>query len=259
VSATDRRVALVTGGARGLGLAIAERLRDDGHLVVLADLDEAGAAASAETLGSRVDALPLDVTDDASVDAAVAQVVQRHGRLDVLVNNAGIISRGPAELIDSGVWLRELDVHLGGSMRCSRAAFAPLAASPAGAIVNLASVGSTFGLPLRLAYSTAKTGIVGLTRTLAAEWGRRGIRVNAVAPGYMDAPMLRSGLEQGVLDEGLLLQRTPLGRFGRADEVAAAVSFLVGPDASFVTGTVLEVDGGITIDGTFHCDDAAPA
>jgi NAD(P)-dependent dehydrogenase (short-subunit alcohol dehydrogenase family) len=140
-------------------------------------------------------------------------------------------------------------------MRCGRAAFPLLMDTPGASVVNLASVASTLGLPLRLAYSTAKTGIVGLTRTMAAEWGRRGIRVNAVAPGYIETPMMLSGLEAGVLDRDRLLSRTPLMRFGRADEIAAAISFLVSPDASFITGITLNVDGGITIDGMFQLDE----
>jgi NAD(P)-dependent dehydrogenase (short-subunit alcohol dehydrogenase family) len=148
--------------------------------------------------------------------------------------------------------LREIDINLGGVMRCSRAAYPLLIGSDSPSIVNLASVGSTFGLTLRAGYTASKTGVVGLTRELAAEWGPVGIRVNSVAPGYMDAPMLHSGIAAKVLDEELLLSRTPLGRFGLAEDVAAAVSFLVSRDAKFITGIMLPVDGGITIDGTFH-------
>jgi NAD(P)-dependent dehydrogenase (short-subunit alcohol dehydrogenase family) len=137
-------------------------------------------------------------------------------------------------------------------MRCSRAAYPHLRMSARASVVNLASVGSTFGLPQRLGYSTAKSGMLGLTRTLACEWGPDGIRVNAVAPGYIETPMMLSGFDTGALDRSRLLDRTPLGRFGTAGEVAAAVSFLASEDASFVTGTVLKVDGGITVDGSFH-------
>ena len=125
----------------------------------------------------------MDVTDDEAVAAAFAAAATA---LDVLVNNAGIISRQPASEFDSAQWEREMAVNLGGVMRCSRAAFPLLAASPHASIVNLASVGSTFGLPQRLGYSTTKSGVLGLTRTLAAEWGPHGIRVNAIAPGYIE-------------------------------------------------------------------------
>ena len=242
------RVALVTGAAQGLGLAISLRLRADGFDVVMGDVNAEGVRRAAGQVGGR--GLTMDVTDDDSVAAAFATLDERP--LDVLVNNAGLISRQPAAEFDSAQWDREMAVNLGGTMRCSRAAYAHLVRAERPAIVNLASVGSTFGLPQRLGYSTAKAGVLGLTRTLAAEWGPDGIRVNAVAPGYIETAMMRSGFSTGALDETRLLDRTPLGRFGTADEVAGAVSYLVSADASFVTGTVLKVDGGITVDGSFH-------
>jgi 3-oxoacyl-[acyl-carrier protein] reductase len=248
-------VALVTGAARGLGLAIATRLYHDGFRVVLADINEMGAHEAASGIVSDEASsmgIGIDVRDDSSVNGALATVKEVHGRLDVLVNNAGVVSRAKSEEIRTEDWLREIDINLGGTMRCSRAAFSLLAEGNRSVIVNLASVGSTLGLNLRLGYTASKTGIVGMTRELASEWGRHGIRVNAVAPGYMDTEMTRSGLATGVLNETLLLGRTPLGRFGKPEEVAAAVSFLVSNDASFVTGVMLPVDGGIIIDGTFH-------
>ncbi|RRQ27345.1 SDR family oxidoreductase [Rhodococcus sp. Eu-32] len=253
------RTALITGGAQGLGFSTAKRLGEDGFHVIVADIVRDRANESVEKLtaeGITATAVAIDVTDDSSVRDCFAVVDSVGGGLDVLVNNAGIISRSNAEDTESDRWERELSVHLGGAMRCSRAAFPRLLESSAPAIVNLASVGSTFGLPHRLAYSTAKTGVVGMTRTLAAEWGRRGIRVNAVAPGYMDTGMMQSGIASGTLDRDRILMRTPLMRFGRPEEVASAISFLVSADASFVTGVVLEVDGGITIDGTFHSDNS---
>lgn len=251
----DAKAALITGAAQGLGLATARRLADDGFDVILTDVNGDRVRAVAERIdGAR--AHTMDVASDESVAAAIASL----DRLDVLVNNAGVISRRRAEEMDSATWDREMSVNLGGVMRCSRAAFPLLLESArnrgAGAptVVNLASVGSTFGLPQRISYSTAKTAIVGLTRTLAAEWGRSGIRVNAVAPGYIETTMMLSGLDAGVLDRERLLSRTPLMRFGHDTEIAAAISFLVSSDASFVTGAVLPVDGGITIDGMFQED-----
>lgn len=249
------RTALITGCGRGLGLATARRLAADGFAVVLTDINGESVYAVAEGLDGAT-AHTMDVTSDDSVAAVVGSL----GRLDVLVNNAGVISRRPAGSMDSTTWDREMGVNLGGVMRCSRAAFPLLVESARSrgfgtpSIVNLASVGSTFGLPQRISYSTAKTAIVGFTRTLAAEWGRLGVRVNAVAPGYIETPMMLSGFDSGVLDRERLLSRTPLMRFGHDTEVAAAISFLVSSDASFVTGAVLPVDGGITVDGMFQED-----
>jgi NAD(P)-dependent dehydrogenase (short-subunit alcohol dehydrogenase family) len=243
-----RRTALVTGGAQGLGLAIGARLVRDGFDVVLGDLDPDAVGEAAASVGAT--GVAMDVTDDEAVAAAFARFGD--GVLDVLVNNAGIISRQPAAEFDSAQWDREMAVNLGGVMRCSRAAFPLLLRATNASVVNLASVGSTFGLPQRLGYSTTKSGVLGLTRTLAAEWGPHGIRVNAIAPGYIETQMMRSGFATGALDESRLLDRTPMGRFGSAEEIAGAASFLVSEDASFVTGIVLKVDGGITIDGSFH-------
>jgi NAD(P)-dependent dehydrogenase (short-subunit alcohol dehydrogenase family) len=252
--ALEDRVAVVTGGAQGLGASIARRLNRDGLRVVVADVNAEGAKALAHTLGSDDAALGLevDVTSDVSVQELMTQVRTAYGRLDVLVNNAGILKRTPSAELSTDQWLRELDVNLGGTMRCSRAAFDLLRAGENPAIINLGSVGSTLGLPLRLAYSTAKSGMLGLTRTLAAEWGSFGIRVNAIAPGYIDTDLMRSGFGEGVLDEQEILNRTPLRRLGRPEEIANVASFLASSDASFVTGILLKADGGVTIDGDFR-------
>lgn len=196
-SSESCRVAVITGGAQGLGAAIARRLHADGLVVVIGDVNLDGARSLATSLGGRSLGVELDVTSDESVNGLAATVTATLGRLDVLVNNAGIISRSPAQDTDTDAWTRELDVNLGGTMRCSRACFDMLSRGDGAAIINMGSVGSTLGLPLRLAYSSAKSAILGLTRTLAAEWGAYGIRVNALAPGYIDTSMMRSGFDLG--------------------------------------------------------------
>jgi NAD(P)-dependent dehydrogenase (short-subunit alcohol dehydrogenase family) len=223
--------------------------------VLVVDLDGGSAAAMA----SRLDAdFPVDgghrgygadITDEAAVRALARAIGAEFARVDGLVNGAGIISRHRAETFELARWERELSVHLTGTLLITQQLFPLLGRGSA--IVNIASVGSTFGLPGRIAYSTAKSGILGFTRTLAAEWGSRGIRVNAVAPGYVDTDMVRSGFRSGSLDERKLLGRTPLGRLGEPAEIGRAIAFLLSDEASFVHGAVLKVDGGLTIDGAF--------
>lgn len=247
---------LVTGAAQGLGLHMAEHFLRAGYRVALADRNEEELARAVGLLveehpAGAVTSSPVDVTDDESVQRMVDGVASWAGRLDVLVNNAGVISRAPSESMATQVWLRELDVNVGGTFRCSRAAFPLLSASPYPSIVNLGSLGSSLGMPMRAAYNTSKTGIVGLTRTLAAEWGALGIRVNAIAPGFIETGMMRSGIDSGVLDEQQMLRRIPLRRLGRSSEVAGVAVFLASRSASYVNGATVPVDGGTVVDGTF--------
>lgn len=254
----ERPVAIVTGAGRGLGHGIAQQLADDGFNVAIVDLDFDQAQAAAHEIeesrreaGAELVGFGADITQKLQVEQAISGVVERWGRIDGLVNNAGVIARGRAETFSQDTWQQHLDVHLTGAMLCSQAAFPHLRHSNQGSIVNIGSVGSSFGLPGRLAYTTAKTGVIGLTRVLAAEWGPFGITVNAVAPGYMDTTMTHSGFETGVIDPDRLLTRIPLAKLGHASDIGYAVSFLVSYRARYITGATLKVDGGITIDGTF--------
>lgn len=254
------RTAVITGGAQGIGAVAAAMLARAGWRIAVLDLSEDSATAVAETLNDEFPTGSVSVphvgyTADVSSASAVHEVFaclesERH-ELGGLVNGAGILFRQPAEEFDTDQWERHLRVHLTGAMLCSQAAFPLLKAAGGGAIVNLASVGSTFGLPGRLAYSTAKSGVLGLTRTLAVEWGVHNIRVNAVAPGYVGTEMVLSGLRSGTLSQEKLVARTPLGRLAEPEEIASVIEFLLSSRASFVTGATLKADGGLTVDGTF--------
>jgi NAD(P)-dependent dehydrogenase (short-subunit alcohol dehydrogenase family) len=252
----NTQTALITGGAQGIGARVAYTLAKRGWRVVISDLNEGPAKDLAKELNSTCPAAAphlgfgVDVANEISVQTLLDTVAGETERLDGLVNCAGNILRQPAEELDIMQWRRLLDIHLTGSMLMAKSSF-PLLKSGRGSIVNIASVGSTFGLPGRTAYATAKTGMLGLTRTLAVEWGVHGIRVNAVAPGYVNTEMVRSGLRNGTLNQEILLGRTPLGRLAEPDEIATVIAFLLSRDASFIHGEVIKIDGGLTIDGTF--------
>lgn len=250
-------VALITGAADGIGWATAQRLAADGLRVALLDLRLDAAQARAAELGGDHLGLGCDVTDEASVDAAVAAVVARWGRIDVLVNNAGIGDQSGSTTEQSlDAFDRVLAVHLRGAFLMSRAVArqmlaqsAPASGRSRGAIVNLGSIASSIGLPARNAYSAAKAGIVGMTRAMASEWARSGIRVNAVAPGYVRTAMVAELERKGAIDAAAIRHRTPLGRMAEPGEVAEVIAFLAGERASYVTGALIPVDGGWTAFG----------
>jgi NAD(P)-dependent dehydrogenase (short-subunit alcohol dehydrogenase family) len=227
---------LITGGGAGLGKALAERLLASGRPVAVIDREVAGAPAGAL-------AFAADVTDEAAVAAAVADIGGRGLRIAALVTCAGTAQSGPAEAMDAAAWRHVLDVNVVGTAIACRAAF-PHLARGGGAIVTFASVNGLGGHAARANYCASKFAVIGLTQSLAIEWGRHGIRVNAVAPSVVLTDRVRVALPADFV-EGVVLDRTPLGRMGTAADVCGAVEFLLSEGAGFLTGTVLPVDGGL--------------
>ncbi len=240
------RITVVTGGADGIGWAVARRFAAGGHTVAIADIDASRAAARAGELGPAHLGLGCDVADPASVAAACERIGDSLGTPDVLVNNAGIGDVNlPTVEQDAGHFRRVLDVHLSGTFLMSRhIAAAMIATGRGGAIVNFASIAAFAGLPRRNAYGAAKAGIVAMTRNMACEWAASGIRVTAVAPGYVETELVRGLVAQGLLDPDLIRRRTPMGRLIAPEEIAEAVWFLASPAASAITGAVLTADAG---------------
>ena len=240
------KVALVTGGASGLGLATARKLAEGGARVVINDLRARAAQEAAASLGDGHLGVGGDVASAADVTAFVAAAHALEGHIDILVNNAGIAdSFTPTVDQELAAWQRMLDIHLTGTYLVSKTV-APLmiAAGNGGAIVNLNSIAGIMGLPIRTAYSAAKAGIGMLTRVLGCEWGPHGIRVNAVAPGYILTPLTQKLIDDGKIDGKRIRRRTPMGEFGLPEHVADAIAFLASDQARFITGVSIPVDGG---------------
>jgi NAD(P)-dependent dehydrogenase (short-subunit alcohol dehydrogenase family) len=242
------RIAIVTGGARGIGEAIATRFAAEGATPVILDLDGEAAAAAAARLDGTGHA--CDVSVRASVEAAVAEVLAAHGRIDILVNNAGLGLAGPSETFSDEEWDISIGIMQTGVFYCSQIVGRHMLERGRGSIVNISSINAWEAFPMRLAYCAAKAAVVAMTEVLAIEWADRGIRVNSVAPGVTRTALVQKGVDDGVIDVVAYQAKTPMHRFGEPDEIARAVLYLAcDEDSSFVTGTTLRVDGGWSANG----------
>jgi len=251
---SENRVAVVTGAAQGIGRRTAELLAERGYRLALIDLREPAATRQAiQSRGGRALALTGNVTDELFVEDCARRVLDTWGRADVLVNNAGISLISPAEQTSAADYRRVLEVNLVAPFLLARAFAQQMLAARRGSIVNVASIAGLLAVSDRAAYNASKHGIVGLTRTLAAEWGGHGVRVNAVCPGWVKTEMDAADQANGTYNDADITQRVPMGRFATPDDVARAIAFLADPaESAFINGHTLIVDGGWSADASWE-------
>jgi NAD(P)-dependent dehydrogenase (short-subunit alcohol dehydrogenase family) len=245
----EGKVCVVTGAGRGIGAAIARTLAAQGGRVAILERDPDSGKDTASLLsdrGTEARSYQVDVGEEADVVRAAEQVASDFGSVDVVVNNAGIGLLGPSMTFPLKDWQDSLNVMATGVFLCSREFGKALRESGGGAIVNISSINGLVAFPMRLAYSAAKAAVVSMTKILAIEWAGYGIRVNAVAPGNTDAPMLRKAIDEGFIDIDTYMAVTPLRRLAKPEEIAEAVLYLASPRSSYVTGQILAADGGWT-------------
>ena len=255
MSNSANKVVVVTGAAAGIGHAIAKSFAADSYRVAIVDLDEecarAAAASIAEETGGTTFAAIADVAEFESCCAAHDRIISEFGPVSVLVNNAGIMSQrlGRIEALPPEHFDQLLAIHVRGAVNWARLVTSAMREAQFGRIINISSGNARHAVPYRLAYVTAKKAILGITEALALETARDGITVNAILPGYIATQTLLDRADAGILDKESFAERTPVGRWGRPDEIARAVAFLAHADSGFITGSSLVVDGGITIRG----------
>jgi len=235
------KVAIVTGGASGIGKGIASALANEGSRVVIADIDEAKAKQAANEVGKGAISVPLDVTKSASANQMAKTVHEKFGRIDILVNNVGVRITKPFLEHTDADWNTMMSINLTGPFFCSRAVVPYMRKAGKGRIINTASIASFVGRPDRVAYVSAKSGMLGMTKAMAIDLGPMGITVNAIAPGSINSPMNASQAADSANDWG---KETPIGRWGRPEDIANAAVFLALDESSYITGTDVKVDGG---------------
>ncbi len=242
------KVAVVTGGAGGIGKGCAAQLAADGFALVIADLRAEAAEKTANEFvaqGHHAVATQTDITDATACTAMIARAIEAFGRVDVLVNSAGISKPEPSLDVTPESWRRMIDVQLNGTFFCCQVAGRQFVLQgQGGCIVNISSINAEAAFPMRTAYSCAKAGVTMMTKTLAIEWAQHNIRVNAVGPSHTETEMTLQNIQRGVVDVDALKKRVPLGRLAKVEDVANAVSFLCSDRSSFITGQALYVDGG---------------
>ncbi len=244
------RVALVTGGNGGIGLGMARGLAQAGAAIAIAGRNQAkseAAAADLAKLGVKTTVLTADVTDEAQCRRMVDETVARLGRLDVLVNNAGINIRKAPQELSMAEWKKVVDTNLTSAFACSQAVYPVMKEAGGGKIINIGSMLSIFGAGFASAYGASKGGIVQLTKALASGWAKDNIQVNAVLPGWIDTDLTRGAREQVKGLNAMVLMRTPTGRWGQPADLAGVAVFLAAPASDFITGAAIPVDGGYSV------------
>jgi len=243
------RVAIVTGGNGGIGLGMAKGLIEAGASVVVAARNKEKSAKAAAALGERAIAIEVEVANEASVKALVEQTVAKFGRIDILINNAGIAIRKQPETYTLDEWRQVIDVNLTSAFICSQAVYPHMVKAGGGKIINIGSILSLFGIPVGVPYGASKGGIVQMARSFATAWAKDNIQVNSILPGWIDTDLTETARVQ---IEGLnerVLARTPAKRWGKPSDFAGIAVFLSSPLSDFVTGTAIPVDGGYTVAG----------
>ena len=241
------KVSLITGAAQGIGLATAKKFAQEGAVVVVCDIHAEAVNAAVlqcQALGAQVEGHAMDVTQRDQVDAVVAAVLARHGRIDVLVNNAGITQDARLQNMTQAQFDRVIDVNLRGVFHCAQAVANTMVAQGSGVILNASSVVGIYGNFGQTNYAASKFGVIGFTKTWSRELGPKGVRVNAVAPGFIATPILNTIPEKVIAE---MAQRVPLRRLGQPEEIANVYAFLASDEASYINGEVIEVSGGMTV------------